>query len=198
MITKKEPINKIRRGSLTKDDIWIREFLTRGSVGTMATCIDEQPFLVTRNYAYDVEHHVVYLHGAKKGRTYKNLRNNDKVCFSVSEMGRLLPAHKACEVSMEFASVIIFGRCTIVNDNSEATHGLQLLLDKYFPHLTSGEDYEPITPDQVKTTAVLRIDIESWSGKEKKGKNIYPSAFYYGRFPFDPNKGKGESIQPPE
>jgi nitroimidazol reductase NimA-like FMN-containing flavoprotein (pyridoxamine 5'-phosphate oxidase superfamily) len=173
------PLNKIRRKELVKDDAWIRKFFERGAMGTMATCIGDQPFLVTRTYAYDTERHAIYLHGARKGRTFENIQANKKVCFSVSEMGRLLPANEALEVGVEYAGVVVFGAANIVDDPEEATHGLRLLLDKYFPQLEYGVDYKPILPEALKTTAVIRIDIESWSGKEALEKDEYPGAFFY-------------------
>ena len=175
-----QPLNKIRRASLTKDDTWIKAFLLRGGMGTLATCVEGQPFLVTRNYVYDPIDHVIYLHGAKKGRTYRNIQVNNKICFSISEMGRLLPADEALEVGVEYAGVVVFGRIQIVNGKKEAQHGLQLLLDKYFPHLKSGKDYKPITSESIEITAVMRIDIESWSGKEKRVDQDFPGAFTFG------------------
>ncbi len=177
------PLNKIRRRERVRDDEWIRQFLLAGAMGTMATAVDGQPFLVTRNYAYDQAQRAVYLHGAQKGRTYENVRINNRVCFSVSEMGRLLPADEALEVGVEFAGVVLFGRVHIVEDPTEAHHGLQLLLDKYFPHLKPGADYAPINPEALKITAVYRIDIESWSGKARAAASDFPGAFTFGAFP---------------
>jgi len=174
-----EPINKIRRRDLSKDDAWVEAFLSRSAMGTLATCVGDQPFLVTRNFAYDPERNALYLHGAKKGRTFENIQVNNKICFSVSNMGRLLPADDALEVGVEYASVIVFGRINLVEEYDEATHGLQLLLDKYFPQFIPGQDYKPISSKALKITAVLRIDIESWSGKEKKIEQDYPGAFYF-------------------
>lgn len=179
MLGSDKPLNKIRRKNLSKDDSWIQTFLLRGAVGTLATCINGQPFLVTRNYVYDPERGVIYLHGAKKGRTYENIQINNKICFSVSEMGRLLPADDAMEIGVEYAGVVVFGRIQNVGKDSEATHGLKLLLDKYFPHYKPVIDYKPVTPDSLRITAVFRIDIESWSGKEKKVDRDYPGAFYF-------------------
>jgi len=178
-----QPLNKIRRSNQAKDDAWIRKFLHRGAMGTMATSRDDQPFLVTRNYAYDEERHAIYMHGAMKGRTFNNIQANNRVCFSVSEMGRLLPADEALEVGIEYGGVVVFGITAIVDDQVEATHGLRLLLEKYFSHLEYGVDYKPIVPDALKITAVIRIDIESWSGKEKVVEDNYPGAFTYGEFP---------------
>ena len=179
MTNAEQPLNKIRRSDRAKDDAWILAFILDGAMGTMATSLDGQPFLVTRNYAYDPDRHAIYMHGAKKGRTYANVQANDRVCFSVSEMGRLLPADEALEVGVEYAGVIAFGRVLIVDDPAEAAHGLQLLLNKYFPHLKSGSDYEPITPEGLKITAVFRIDIESWSGKTKQAQDDFLGAYYF-------------------
>ena len=183
MTSVEQPLNKIRRSDRAKDDAWIRAFIQNGAMGTMATAQDGQPFLVTRNYAYDPDRHAIYMHGAKKGRTYTNVQVNNRVCFSVSEMGRLLPADEALEVGVEYAGVVVFGRAFIVNDPAEAVHGLQLLLDKYFPHLESGADYEPITPEGLKVTAVIRIDIENWSGKAKQVQDDFPGAYYFNELP---------------
>lgn len=174
-----EPLNKIRRSDLSKDDTWIQFFLKQSEVGTMATSVDNQPFLVTRNYVYDSERHVIYLHGAFKGRTIENVQSNSQVCFSVSEMGRLLPDKKAQEFGVEYSGVVLFGTASIVEDANEAAHGLQLLMDKYFPQFELGKDYEPIGGPALKVTAVYRIDIESWSGKERKVQDDFPGAFYF-------------------
>ncbi len=174
-----QPLNKIRRSDRGKNDSWIRNFLTQGEAGTLATAADNQPFLVTRNYAFDAQRHAIYLHGAVKGRTYENVQANARVCFSVSEMGRLLPDKEAQEFGVEYSGVVVFGTATIVEDAKEATHGLQLLMDKYFPQYVLGKDYEPIGAPALNVTAVYRIDIESWSGKEKKVRDDFPGAFYF-------------------
>ena len=162
-----QPLNKVRRQDRVKDDAWIRAFLHRAPHGSMATVHNGQPFIVTRNFAYDEATHAIYLHGAARGRTYENVRADGRVCFSVSEMGRLLPAKRAKSFGVEYSGVVVFGCATIVTDPAEAKLGLQLLLDKHFPHLRPGEDYEPATRTDLKVTAVYRIDIEAWSGKEK-------------------------------
>ncbi len=174
-----ENLTKIRRHDRGKDEAWIRNFIQRAPFGTIATSHDSQPFLVTRNFAYDPEAHSIYIHGAKKGRTIENAQANPRVCFSVSEMGRLLPNERAMEFGVEFAGVVIFGVISVVTDMEESRHGLQLLCDKYFPHLKPAVDYEPTTDTDLKITAVLRIDIENWSGKEKKVADDFPGAFYY-------------------
>ena len=175
-----QPYNEMRRKDRAKDDDWIKAFLLRAPVGVMATCYEGQPFLNTRQFVYDPNANAIYMHGAKTGRTPATIAVNDKVCFSASEMGRLIAADEAVEVSVEFASVVVFGRVQAVTDPAEAEHGLKLLMEKYFPHLKPVEDYRPIEAQDLRITAVLRIDIERWSGKEKKVEGDPPGAFYYG------------------
>jgi nitroimidazol reductase NimA-like FMN-containing flavoprotein (pyridoxamine 5'-phosphate oxidase superfamily) len=182
---------KIRRHDRAKDEAWIREIIQRAPMGTMATVHEGQPFLVTRNFVYDPEAHAIYLHGAKKGRTIENIQVDPKVCFSVSEMGRLLPDERAMDFSVEFAGVVAFGNISVVTDTDEAKHGLQLLCDKYFPHLKPDVDYDPPTDSDLKVTAVFRIDIESWSGKEKKVAEDFPGAFYYDEIVNKENRKSG-------
>ena len=174
-----EEYTRIRRKERKKDDAWIKAFLARAEFGTMATALGDQPFLVTRNFVYDEAAHAVYMHGAKKGRTYERALEDPRVSFSASEAGRLLPGKRAMNLGTEFSGVVIFGHLRIVTASAEAKRGLQLLCDKYFPHLQPGVDYEPIAEAELKVTAVLRIDIESWSGKESKAANDFPGAFYF-------------------
>ncbi|MGD2157938.1 MAG: pyridoxamine 5'-phosphate oxidase family protein [Anaerolineales bacterium] len=174
-----KPINELRRKDRGKDELWIKDFLNRAPYGVLATENGGQPFINTNLFVYDEDSQAIYLHTAHVGRTRINVEANPRVCFSASEMGRLLPADEAIESSVEYSSVIVFGRASVITDEQEAKLGLQLLMDKYLPHLRPGSDYRPTSEDDLKLTAVYRIDIESWSGKQKKAPDDFPGAFFY-------------------
>ena len=179
-----QPFNQVRRQDrAVTDETWIKDFLHRAPYGVLATARDGQPFINTNLFVYDEAAHAIYLHTARVGRTQANVEANARVCFSLSEMGRLLPADVALEFSVEYAGVTVFGSATIMTDETEQTRALQMLLDKYFPHLRPGEDYQAITPEELRITAVYRLDIEAWSGKEKKVDAEFPGAFWYGQPP---------------
>ncbi len=179
-----QPINQPRRKDRTiQDDAWIMEFLARKGWGVLATSSEGQPFTNANLFVYDLPSHSLYLHTARDGRTPFNLAANPRVCFSVSEMGRLLPADTAMEFSVEYQSVVIFGQARTVADEVEAARGMQLLLDKYFPHLRPGSDYRPIQARELALTAVFRVDIESWSAKRKAAAEDFPGAFIFGDKP---------------
>lgn len=177
----KLPYTHTRRADrAVTDEVWIRNFLRQAPMGVLATVYDGQPFINSNLFVYDEGANAIYMHTARTGRTRTNVEAAGRVCFSVSEMGRLLPAEEALEFSVEYKSVVVFGSARIVTDAPEAEHGLQLLLDKYAPHLRPGRDYRPIIPEELKRTAVYRIDIEQWSGKKKEVAADFPGAYYFG------------------
>lgn len=169
-----------RRDRAVEDDAWIAALLRRAPMASLATAHEGQPFINSNLFVYDAERHVIYMHTARYGRTRANLEAEERVCLSVSEMGRLLPADVALEFSVEYAGASVFGRGAVVTDEAEAFHGLQLLLDKYFPHLRPGEHYRASTAEELARTAVYRISIEEWSGKRKAVAEDFPGAFRYG------------------
>lgn len=169
-----------RRDRAVEDETWIRQMLHRAPYGYLATAHGDQPFVNSNLFVYDEAAHAIYLHTARLGRTRANVEENPRVCFSVSEMRRLLPAKTALDFSVEYAGVTVFGQASIIADAAEATHALQMLLDKYFPDLRPGKDYRPITSEEIARTAVFRIQIEQWSGKRKAVPDDFPGAYLYG------------------
>jgi nitroimidazol reductase NimA-like FMN-containing flavoprotein (pyridoxamine 5'-phosphate oxidase superfamily) len=169
-----------RRDRAIEDDAWIRALLRRAPFAALATVHDGQPFINTNTFVYDERENAIFLHTARTGRTSDNVGSSDRVCVSVSEMGRIVPADTAFSMSVEYAGVTVFGRATLLADNAEKHAALRLLLDKYVPHLTLGVDYADMTEDELARTSVYRVEIEAWSGKQKQVAPDYPGAFTYG------------------
>lgn len=175
-----DPRSSLRRRDRGKDDAWVAAFLKRAAYGFLATLgKGGQPFLNSNLFVFDDTGggRRVYLHTHRTGRTRDNLEGDEKVAFSAVAMGRLLPAPEALEFSVEYAGVVAFGRGRVVEDRQEARAALQMLLDKYAPHLRPGVDYRATTNDELRRTAVYRIDIETWSGKQKEVSEDFPGAF---------------------
>ncbi len=179
MKTQSIAVNQPLRKDRAKDEAWIKAYLKRVPFGMLATEYDGQPFIKPTMFVYDEPEQVIYIHGALVGRMRTNLEHNPRVSFCIAEMGRLLPADTAFEVGVEYASVVVFGRVELVEDPEQARHGLQLLLDRYFPHLKPGIDYREILPHELDQTSVYRIRIESWSGKEDQARPDFPGAFTF-------------------
>ncbi len=175
-----KPINELRRKDrAVTDEAWIRTYLTKAAVGTIASVYEGQPYININLYVYDETENAIFFHTAQSGRTRTNIELGGPVCFSVMEMGRLLPADTALEFSVEYSSVIVFGRASVLGSRTEKRRALQMLLDKYFRHLKPGVDYQHITVEELKRTSVYKLEIEHWSAKRKVVEPDFPGAFSY-------------------
>jgi nitroimidazol reductase NimA-like FMN-containing flavoprotein (pyridoxamine 5'-phosphate oxidase superfamily) len=172
-----------RRDRAVEEDAWIRALLHRAPIGVTATIHDGQPFLNSNIFVYDEAAHKIYFHTARVGRTRANIEVHEQVCFTVFEMGRLLPAATALEFSVEYAGAVVFGTGSLITEKDQAKGALQQLLDKYAPHLQVGQDYRAVTDQELARTAVYQIEIEQWSGKKKEVAADFPGAFFYGELP---------------
>jgi nitroimidazol reductase NimA-like FMN-containing flavoprotein (pyridoxamine 5'-phosphate oxidase superfamily) len=179
-----DPRTRVRRRDRGKDERWVRAFMEAASFGFLAT-VDGggQPYLNSNLFVYAGDRHCIYMHTHRTGRTRDNVQSSEKVAFSAAAIGRLLPAPEALEFSVEYAGVVAFGEGRVVEDEEEARDALQRLLDKYAPHLEPGRDYRPTTEDELRRTAVYRIDIETWSGKQKEVEEDFPGAYELPPFP---------------
>jgi nitroimidazol reductase NimA-like FMN-containing flavoprotein (pyridoxamine 5'-phosphate oxidase superfamily) len=159
------PANQQRIAKYQQDDAWVVDFLMTSKIGHIATRWDEQPFITPSTFWFDVGKNILYFHSNIVGRVRANIERHPEVCFESSDFGRFLPSNIALEFSLQYQSVIVFGKIRIVDDLQEKKRGLYGLIEKYFPGMKSGEDYRPITEKELKRTSLYAIQIESWSGK---------------------------------
>jgi len=159
------PIHLQRRPHLALDDDATRALITRARIGHVATVWDDQPFINVSNYWYDADRHEIIFHSNLAGRVRANSEHAPKVCFEASEFGRLLPSNVALEFSLQYESVVAFGTIRVLADADEKRRALYGMIAKYFAAMTPGQEYRPITDEELAQTSVYAIAIESWSGK---------------------------------
>ncbi|MBI3738453.1 MAG: pyridoxamine 5'-phosphate oxidase family protein [Chloroflexi bacterium] len=147
-------------------DDWIRGFLRRAQIAHIASHWDDQPFITPSTFFYDEAGHRLIFHSNLAGRVRSNIERHPEVCVEVSEMGKVLPSNVALEFSLQFRSVIVFGKARLIEDPNEQREVLHKLIAKYFGQMELGKDYRPATDKELKRTSVYEIKIESWSGKE--------------------------------
>jgi nitroimidazol reductase NimA-like FMN-containing flavoprotein (pyridoxamine 5'-phosphate oxidase superfamily) len=159
------PANKQRLKEYQQTDAWVAEFLKKSLIGHIATRWKEQPFITPSTFWYAPEKHAIYFHSNVVGRVRANIEQHNEVCFETSAYGRFLPSNIALEFSLQYESVIVFGKIRVVEDEEEQRWALYGLIEKYFPAMKAGDEFRPITKKELKRTSVYAIQIESWSGK---------------------------------
>lgn len=159
------PPNEQRRPEHARDDAWTREFMRRARIGHIATRWEQQPFITPTTFWYDPERHEIYFHSNVIGRIRANSDHYSEVCFEASEFGKLLPSNVALEFSLQYESVVAFGKIRVLTDSEEKRRALYGLIAKYFPDMRAGEEYRPIIDQELKRTSAYAIAVEGWSGK---------------------------------
>ncbi len=184
---------RVRRQDRAKDEAWIREYLHAATWGFLALVgEDGLPYVHSNLFAFDEERRCLWMHGYRSGRMRSCVEACPKVAFSAAGMGRMLPGATALEFSVEYASVVVYGTAHVVSDPAEATLGLRKLMERYAPDLRYGEDYPGIPVQELERTAVYRVDIEAWSGKQKEAAEDFPGAYRLPEPPV-PFRGRGPS-----
>ena len=128
--------------------------------GVLAVNGDEgYPYAIPINYIYDEEEQKIYFHGARAGHKYDSIKACDKVCFTVYGNQTI----KEEEWAPFMQSVVVFGRCYMIEDHVQAMKIVKKLAMKYYPdEKTADEEIEA----SGKAVQLFEIVIEHVSGKE--------------------------------
>ncbi len=120
---------------------------------------DGYPYAIPINYFYDRKNQKIYFHGARVGHKVDALKKCDKVCFTVYGNETV----KEDPWAPFLQSVVIFGRCHLMETDEKAMALLKQLAMKYYPNeqLADAE----ITQSG-KAVQLFEIEIEHLSGKE--------------------------------
>ena len=124
----------------------------------------DRPYVVPLNFAREGDG--LWSHAAKVGHKLDCLRATPTVCVEVDHFIRLRTGRIACDDwSSSYESVIGFGAAEIVEDVAEKMRGLRALMRKY----SGREDWE-FSRTSVSVTAVVRIRLDSLTGKRSPGR----------------------------
>jgi nitroimidazol reductase NimA-like FMN-containing flavoprotein (pyridoxamine 5'-phosphate oxidase superfamily) len=136
-----------------------------GRLGTIGK--DGYPVVKPLNFAYTEGR--IYFHSAKAGEKIEDIERDNRVCFEIDMPIAYVKgtADNPCRAEYLYRSIIVKGRANIVGGEEERRAALGQLMKKYQPDGGYGEFPEA----KLAITAVVRIDIESMTGKEDLGKD---------------------------
>lgn len=112
----------------------------------------------------DGEH--LYIHGAKASRMLKALTQGE-ACITIALADGLVLARSAMHHSMNYRSVVIYGRFEPVTDPVEKRRSLQAFIDNLYPD--RWETLRPINDKELNATSVLRIPLAEAAAKIRDG-----------------------------
>lgn len=111
------------------------------------------------NFAIDEDK--IYFHCAPEGEKLRNVAADNRVSFCIVGDTRVIPN----KFTTAYESVIVKGSVTTDLTDEEKMHALELIIDKYSArYKVSGMKY---AAKSFGRTGILRLDVESVSGKSK-------------------------------
>ena len=120
---------------------------------------DGYPYAIPINYLYDEENEKIIFHGAKAGHKVDALKKNDKICFTVFGNETV----KDEEWAPFLQSVVVFGRCHLVESQEETIALVKKFAAKYYPDMDMVNEEVALSGRAVQ---MFEIQIEHLSGKE--------------------------------
>lgn len=138
--------------------------------------VDGQPFVIPTSYGR--KDATLYIHGSAASRMLRQMQREDSVpvCITVTLLEGLVLARSIFNHSMNYRSVVVLGKATLVDDPEEKLAALRTLSE----HILPGRWADSRQPNEreLKATSVLRVPIEEFSAKVRQGPAIDDEADY--------------------
>jgi nitroimidazol reductase NimA-like FMN-containing flavoprotein (pyridoxamine 5'-phosphate oxidase superfamily) len=149
--------------------------LAEGHVAHVGFVENGQPFVIPMGYAFDIATpDTLYVHGARGSRTMTMLGSGAPVSIAVTLLDGLVYSRTAFNHSMNYRSVVCFGRGRAVTDPELQRRLYRGMVSRYFPGRTAGRDYSEPTEPQLDATSLVAVDIEEMSAKMREGGPLGP------------------------
>ncbi|HEY6370215.1 MAG TPA: pyridoxamine 5'-phosphate oxidase family protein [Candidatus Sulfotelmatobacter sp.] len=146
----------------------VYRILDQGFLCHAGFVVDGQPFVIPTSYGRKGAS--LYIHGSAASRMLRQLKDGVPVCITVTLLEGLVLARSIFNHSMNYRSVVVLGRATLVDDPDEKLEALRILSEHILPGRWA--DSRPPNERELKATSVLRVPIEEFSAKVRQGPAI--------------------------
>ena len=152
-----------KRGYFDRETVY--RILDEGFICHVGFAPDGQPFVIPTGYARADDK--LYIHGSAASRMLRTLSGGIDACVTVTIVDGLVLARSAFHHSMNYRSVVVFGRATLVEDREEKNAALLALSE----HIIRGRwaDVREPTEQEIKATTVLSLPLLEASAKIRTG-----------------------------
>ena len=160
-------LNRVRRvpkrAQYDKETIY--RILDEGLVCHVGLVEDGQPVVIPMNYARRDD--TLILHGAPASRLLQYVQAGHPVCVTVTLLDGLVLARSVYHHSMNYRSVVVFGRGRLIEAEQEKLAALEVLTEHILPR--RWQDARRPNRQELDATAVVSVAIESASAKVRTG-----------------------------
>mgnify|MGYP001418043883 FL=1 len=165
--TRRTKVRRIPQNAVY-DRASIDAILDEGLICHVGFVADGLPYVIPMGYARAGDK--VYIHGSTASRLLTSLAGGVDVCLAVTLVDGLVLARSAFNHSMNYRSVVIFGKAVAVEEEAEKIEALRLFSEHMMPgRWRELRDPKPI---ELKATLVMSLAIAEASAKVRTGPPI--------------------------
>jgi uncharacterized protein len=155
--------NKIVRGAKREmnDTESVNAILDAGFLCHVAFQHEGQTMMIPTAYGRLGEN--LYLHGSAKNFMLNQITDGQIICISVTHLDGIVLAKSLFDTSINYRSVILFGKAELITNEQERLNGMKLITE----NIIEGRwDEVPVgNEQQIKATMVIKFSIERASAK---------------------------------
>ena len=141
------------------------QILDEGFLCHVGFVVEGQPFVIPTSYGRKEDS--LLIHGSAASRMLRQMKEGLPVCVTVTLLDGLVMARSIFNHSMNYRSVVVLGKATLIDDPVEKLNSLRLLSEQIIP----GRWVDSRQPNEreLKATSILRVPIDEFSAKVRKG-----------------------------
>lgn len=143
----------------------INAILDAGLVCHVGYTIDEHPYVTTTSYWRDGDR--LLWHGSSASRMLRRVKDGVPVCVNVSLIDGLVLARSGFHHSMNYRTVMMFGKAAALTDPEAKLEALKAFTDRVCPG--RWDELRPVTDQELKATMVLTMKIDEAVAKVRSG-----------------------------
>ena len=143
----------------------INRILDESFICHVGFALNGRPFVIPTGYARVGDSLII--HGSQASRMLRTLGQGIDVCVTVTLIDGLVLARSAFHHSMNYRSVVVFGRATLIDERAEKLAALRALSDHMIPG--RWEDVRQPNERELQQTTVLALPLEEASAKVRTG-----------------------------
>jgi nitroimidazol reductase NimA-like FMN-containing flavoprotein (pyridoxamine 5'-phosphate oxidase superfamily) len=159
--------SKARRkpGRAAYDEAQVFAILDAGVLCHVGYVLEGQPFVTPTTYWR--EGRKLYWHGSAASRMIKAQASGLPVCLTVSHVDGLVVARSGISHSMNYRSVMVFGRAREVEGLEAKRQAMSAFIDRLYPRRSA--ELPPVHDNEIKQIGLVEMDIEEASAKRRTG-----------------------------
>ena len=172
--TEKTKLKRLpKRGNFERETIY--KILDEAFVCHVGFVANDQPFVIPTSFARIDDR--LLIHGSAASRMMRSLSEEIDVCVTVTLVDGLVLARSAFHHSMNYRSVVVFGKAQIVSEEQ----GKYAALKAFTEHIVPGRwaEIRPPTKNELKGTTVLSLPLTEASAKIRTGSPVDDEEDYH-------------------